>query len=340
MKIHKNFSLKELNTFGVDAKAKFFVELKDADQIKEFLGMADYKKMKRLVIGGGSNLLFTQDFDGVVIKIKNKGISVEKTEDSTVYIKAAAGEMWDDLVQYCIEHNLGGIENLVMIPGNVGSSPIQNIGAYGVELKDVFHELEAMNVQTLKLEKFNKDDCKFAYRNSIFKNELKDKYIVLTVTIKVLTNPIEFNLNYGSIDKELSRVNAYDMNVGVVAEAVKTIRRRKLPDPAVMGNAGSFFKNPVITVKKFESLKITHSPELPGYVSSTSDVKIPAAWLIERAGWKGKKVGTVGVHKNQPLVIVNLGNATGAEILSLSEEIKESVLEKFGIELETEVNIL
>lgn len=338
MEIIKYQSLKMLNTFGIDVVTKFFTELKEVEEIIELFRMPEYKKMNRLIIGRGSNILFSKDFDGIVIKIENKGISIEKEDNEFVYLKIAAGEDWEDLINYCIKNNYGGIENLTMIPGKVGSSPIQNIGAYGVELKNVFFQLEAINITTLTTKKFSKDECAFAYRDSIFKKKLKDKYIITSVTLKLIKDPVEFNLKYGILDKELRFTN--DLTINIVVNAIRNIRKRKLPDIEVLGSAGSFFKNPIIDTKLYEKLKHTHSAELPGFIVSASKVKVPAAWLIEHSGLKGKKIGNVSVYKNQPLVIVNHGGATGKEILSLAEHIKETVFDKFGITLETEVIVV
>jgi len=340
MKISNNQQLKSYTTFGVEAVASKLTEISSVDELKSLLLDKKIAKLPRLIMGGGSNILFSKDFDGIVIIMNNKGLKVIKEDKEHVFIKVEAGENWEDLVNYCIEKNLGGIENLTMIPGKVGSSPIQNIGAYGVELKDVFYELEAIEISTLKTKIFSRDECKFGYRDSVFKNRLKNQYVIASVTFKLAKDPLEFNLKYGFIEKELRGVNAYDLTVGLVAEAIRNIRKRKLPDPAVLGNAGSFFKNPILSRKEYECIKNTHSAELPAFVVSPTEVKIPAAWLIENSITKGKKTGNVGVHKTQPLVIVNYGNATGAEVLAYGQELKETVVDKFGVELEFEVVII
>lgn len=339
MSIHTNYSLKNLNTFGIDAKANFFVNIKTEDDLKNLLALDEYKKEKKLILGSGSNILFTKDFDGLIIKLENKVISLEKEDNEFVYIKADAGVIWHDFVDFCLINNYGGVENLSLIPGTVGASPVQNIGAYGVELKDVFDSLSAINIETQEKKIFYKDDCNFNYRSSIFKNKLKNQYIITSVTFKLSKNP-QINTSYGDINKFLQETGKKEFTIKDVSQAVCSIRASKLPDPKLIGNAGSFFKNPEIDFSLFEKIKQTF-PLIPFYkVLDPQKVKIPAGWLIEQCGWKGKTFDNYGVHKNQALVLVNYGNAVGNDIYLLSEEIKKSIFDKFNINLETEVNII
>jgi UDP-N-acetylmuramate dehydrogenase len=338
MKIEKDISLKPYNTFGIDVKAKFFSEIDSEKKLKEILSIDEYRHLPRLILGGGSNVLFTKDFDGLVLKISIPGIEIINEDEETVTIKAGAGVIWHKLVLFCIERNYGGIENLSLIPGAVGAAPIQNIGAYGQELKDVFVSVDGVYVDSTITAAFKKDDCKFAYRNGIFKNELKDKFIITYVTIRLSKNPV-LNINYGSVKSELEKLGSKKIGIKEVSDAITKIRQSKLPDPAVIGNAGSFFKNPDVSEEKFNSLKEIFN-DIIGFKSENGRVKIPAAWLIESCGWKGKRVGNTGSHTKQSLVLVNYGGATGEEVLNLAEEIKKSVINKFGIELKEEVNII
>jgi UDP-N-acetylmuramate dehydrogenase len=338
MDIHENYSLRPLNTFGIDATAKYFAGFASLDDARALLSDEKFGKEKKLVLGGGSNILFTRDFNGLVLKNELKGIELVKEDADHYYVKAGAGENWHLFVTHCIDHGYAGIENLSLIPGNVGAGPMQNIGAYGVELKDTFHELEALNIHTLETEKFSNADCRFGYRESIFKREARDKYIISSVTLRLNKKPV-FNTSYGAIEKELEAMGVKELSIKAISQAVINIRRSKLPDPAQVGNAGSFFKNPVVSAEKYESLKREY-PDVVGYKNSPTETKLAAGWLIEQCGWKGKSFGDAGVHKLQALVLVNYGNAEGEEIYNLSQRILDSVFEKFGVELEREVNIV
>jgi UDP-N-acetylmuramate dehydrogenase len=338
MKIKKNTSLKPYNTFGIDVKAKFFSEVTSEKQLKDILSSDEYSNTPKLFLGGGSNILFTKDFDGLVLRISIQEIEKVSEDRETIKIKAGAGVIWHDLVLYCVERNYGGIENLSLIPGTVGAAPIQNIGAYGQELKNVFVSLNGVYVGSALSAEFKKNDCKFAYRESIFKNELKNKFIITYVTIRLSKNPI-LNINYGSIKSELGKLGSKDIGIKEVSDVITKIRQSKLPDPAVIGNAGSFFKNPVVSVEKFNRLK-ENFDDIIGFKLENGKVKIPAARLIESCGWKGKKIGNAGTHTKHSLVLVNYGGAPGVEILNLAKEIRKSVYNKFGIKLNEEVNII
>lgn len=338
MDIHENYSLRPLNTFGIDVTAQYFTSIGKLDDAREVLSSERFRNTPKLILGGGSNILFRKDFSGIVMKNELKGIELVKEDEDHFYVRAGAGENWHLFVMYCIEHGYAGVENLSLIPGNVGAGPMQNIGAYGVELKDVFHELEAMNMQTLETETFSNSACRFGYRESIFKREAKNKYIISSVTLRLNKKPV-FNTSYGAIEKELEVMGVKEPSIRAISQAVINIRSSKLPDPAKIGNAGSFFKNPVVSVEKYESLR-QQFPDIVGYKNSPTEVKLAAGWLIEQCGWKGKTFGDAGVHKLQALVLVNYGNAEGREIFNLSQRILDSVLEKFGVELEREVNII
>lgn len=333
-----NVSLKPYNTFGMDVNAAVFATFQTVHELKWMLSQPEYKKLPLLILGGGSNVLLTKNFPGLVLKNDLKGIQIVKQEGNTVYIKAAGGENWHDLVLFCIEKGFGGIENMSLIPGSVGAAPMQNIGAYGVEIKDVFHELTALEISSQHERVFSKDECQFGYRESIFKRDLKGLYIILNVTLKLNITPI-LNTTYGAIKEELTKAGINQPTPRDVSNAVIAIRKSKLPDPKDLGNSGSFFKNPVVLKAQYENLKKTY-PEIPGYPEGEFHTKLAAGWLIEKAGWKGKTIGHCGVHKNQALVLVNYGGAIGSEIFKLSEEILQSVKEKFGVELEREVNVI
>ena len=337
MNIQKNISLKPYNTFGIDVNAKYFVEVSSREILKEALECKQYND--KFILGGGSNMLLTQDISGLVMHINNKGIEIVSETETQVMVKAQAGEVWHDFVVWCIQNDFGGIENLSLIPGNVGTSPIQNIGAYGVEIKDVFVECEAINIYTLESRVFKKKECQFDYRNSIFKNKVKHQYIILSVTLKLTKKNHEINISYGAISEELNKLNIDKPTIADVSNAVVKIRQSKLPDPNEIGNSGSFFKNPVIDHEHFNELK-HNFPDIPSYKISDSQVKVPAGWLIEKAGFKGKRFGDYGVHKKQALVLVNYGNAKGSDILKLAELIKKTIKRLFNISLETEVNII
>lgn len=338
MHFQTDISLKNYNTFGIPVKASNFIDVKSADELQRLILSETYRNSPILVLGGGSNLLFTKDFDGLVVKISLKGLEKIKEDEHEVIIKAGAGENWHRFVLFCIENGYGGVENLSLIPGTVGAAPMQNIGAYGVEIKEVLESLEAMDKATGEIKVFRNEDCQFGYRQSIFKNTLKDKYIIISVTFKLQKNP-SLNISYGAIKDTLASMGVTELTIKAVSDAVISIRKSKLPDPEVIGNAGSFFKNPEVEEKVFTNLKEKY-PAIPGYPTTPGMVKIPAGWLIEQAGWKGKRVGETGVHKDQALVLVNYGNAEGKDILALAVEVQKSVKEKFGIEIVAEVNIV
>ncbi|WP_294234581.1 UDP-N-acetylmuramate dehydrogenase [Chryseobacterium sp. sg2396] len=337
--MHENFSLKPYNTFGVDVKANYFAEANTVEELKEALHFSKENNLPWLFLGGGSNVLFTCDFNGLVIKLNLKGISVQPQNENEVLVTAKAGENWHEFVMFCLDKNFGGLENLSLIPGNVGTSPMQNIGAYGTEIKDIFVNCTVLNLETLEIETFDLEKCRFGYRDSIFKQEGKGKYVILDVTFKLTTQNHYIKTEYGAIQAELENSGIENPTIQEVSKAVISIRQSKLPDPKEVGNAGSFFKNPTIPSAQFESLQ-QRFENIPGYPNEDS-VKVPAGWLIEQCGWKGKQIGNVASHKLQALVIVNAtGKATGKEIYDFSTEIINSVKEKFGIELEREVNII
>jgi UDP-N-acetylmuramate dehydrogenase len=338
MTIHENISLKPYNTFSINAKAKYFAEFTNVDELKELLNSKLKIHSQKLILGGGSNILFIKDFNGLVLKNELHGIELIKEDQHHYYVKAAAGENWNNFVMHCIKHNYAGLENLSLIPGNVGAAPMQNIGAYGAELKDVFESLEAMNRQDLSIHMFSANDCAFGYRESIFKTKHKGEFIILNVTFRLNKEPV-FNTSYGAIEQELEKMRVKELSIRAISQAVINIRSSKLPNPAEIGNAGSFFKNPIITKNRFEELKENY-PSLPGFEADAMHMKIAAAWLIEQCGWKGYRKGDAGVHAKQALVLVNYNNASGEEIFYLSEEIMRSVKKKFDIELEREVNVV
>ncbi len=336
MIIQKNISLKSFNTFGIDVCAKHFLSVNNIADLKKVLKSQIYPD--KFILGGGSNMLLTKDIEKLVLHINLKGIEVISKTDTSVFVKANAGENWHEFVIWCIEQNFGGIENLSLIPGNVGTAPIQNIGAYGVELKDVFESCEALHIASGEIKTFTKEDCQFDYRNSVFKNELKGQYIILNVAFKLTTQNHTIKTSYGAISNELENQNITKPTIKDVSNAVIAIRSSKLPDPKEIGNSGSFFKNPIISVTQFEKLK-HNFPDIPSYTISNELVKVPAGWLIEHAGFKGKTFGDYGVHKNQALVLVNYGNANGGDILNLSKLIQLTIKRIFDINLEAEVNI-
>lgn len=335
MNIQSNFSLKKHNTFGINALAKQFIAIHTIEELATLL----QNEKDIFILGGGSNMLLTKDINKLVVHIDLKGIEVIDKNEEYTYIKANAGENWHEFVLYCIKNNYGGIENLSLIPGNVGTTPIQNIGAYGVEIKDVFFSCEAMEIETQKLIIFDKNSCQFGYRESIFKNELKNQYIITSVTFKLTNKNHKLNTSYGAIETELANQNITTPTIKDVSNAVISIRKSKLPDPKELGNSGSFFKNPIISKEKYSKIALLF-PDMPHYNISDSEVKVPAGWLIEQAGFKGKRFGDAGIHKNQALVLVNYGNATGSEILAVSKDIQNTILNKFGILIEAEVNII
>ncbi|MDB5031118.1 UDP-N-acetylmuramate dehydrogenase [Mucilaginibacter sp.] len=337
LQIQQNVSLKNFNTFGVEANASFFAEINHEDELVELFMDPQWQQTERLVIGGGSNLLLINDFEGLVIRINIRGIE-HRINHNEVFIEAGAGEVWNDLVNFCVTRNYAGLENLSLIPGSVGASPIQNIGAYGVELKDVFHSCKAFEISTGQFKTFSKDDCKFGYRESVFKSELKGQYIIVSVKLELSLIP-DINLRYGAIEQELVNRGITDPTIKDVSQVVSHIRVAKLPDPSTIGNAGSFFKNPVITADEFGPIK-EKFPEIVNYPAGEGFIKLAAGWLIEQCGWKGKIVGNTGTWKNQALVLVNHGGATGEEVYSFSSQIIDSVYTKFGVILQREVNII
>ncbi len=337
MKIQKHISLQPYNTFGIDVNANMFTEWKSVDDVIEYTKSDEWKNLPRLILGGGSNMLLTGDFDGLVVKNSVLGKEVVSENNKEVILRFGGGENWHDMVLWTISQGWNGLENMSLIPGSIGAAPIQNIGAYGKELKDVFVELEAVDLKTGHRKIFNLEECGFGYRNSVFKNEFKDLYIISSVTIKLSKLPI-FNTSYGTIGIELEKMGVKELSAKAISDAVVSIRKSKLPDPKELGNSGSFFKNPIISISDFEEVQFDH-PNLPSYPAGEGFVKVPAGWLIDNAGWKGKRVGNCGVHTKQALVLVNYGGATGDEIFQLSEDIIADIIQKYGIELEREVNI-
>ncbi len=336
MKAKTNISLKSYNTFGIDVCCSTFIEIKNPIELAKILRNNEDPFM---VLGGGSNILLTDDYHGLIIKNSIKGFDVIEENSTHVWLKIGAGEVWHDVVMKAIENDWGGIENLSLIPGTMGAAPMQNIGAYGIEIKSIFHSLEALNVNTQKTRTFNSEECKFGYRESIFKHEAKGKYIITYVTLKLTKVNHSINIAYGAIKDTLIEREIDSPTIKDVSDAVISIRQSKLPDPREIGNAGSFFKNPTISKEDYDQLK-SQFDNIPGYLVGTTQVKVPAGWLIEQCGWKGYVKGNIGVHKNQALVLVNYGGGKGSELKSLSEEIQQSVKNRFGIELSTEVNIV
>jgi UDP-N-acetylmuramate dehydrogenase len=336
MQVLQNYSLRKHNTFGIDVLANSFARFTNLDELQQLLKKPGQKPV--MVLGGGSNVLFTGDYPGFILRNEIKGREVTGEDEEFYYVKAGAGENWHLFVMHCIDHDYAGVENLSLIPGNVGASPMQNIGAYGVEVKDVFHELEALHVKDNQLYRFSAADCEFGYRESVFKRKYKDQFVILNVTFRLRKVP-RFNTSYGAIETELTAMGVQDISIRAISQAVINIRTSKLPDPAVIGNAGSFFKNPQVSSTKFSELNEKH-PSIVGYAVDDNTVKLAAGWLIEQCGWKGFRRGDAGCHARQALVLVNYGNASGKEIFDLSEEILQSVTEKFGVQLEREVNVV
>jgi len=337
MTILENYSLKQVNTFGMQAFCRFFTEITATEQLSPLFAQFPPEHFQHLILGGGSNMLFTQNFEGLVVKISNKGLRVTSENELEVVVEAAAGENWDEFVAYCVAKGWGGLENLSFIPGQVGSSPIQNIGAYGVELKDTFESLEAFDKVNHTLRTFYRNDCQFGYRNSIFKQEVRGRYVIMSVSFRLKKGAHRLRLDYGAVSTELERMGISNPTIADLREVVGVSRRARLPDPAVTPNAGSFFKNPVVDRQTYLQLSQKH----PGLVAFPDDqgYKLSAGWLIEKAGWKGYREGDAGVHPLQALVLVNYGDASGLAILNLANRIQKSVVEKFGVELEPEVNI-
>lgn len=337
MQILENISLRSRHTFGTEVSARYFSSFKNEEELRTLLDFAG-NSMPAMVLGGGSNVLFTDDFNGLVMRNEVPGIQLIKEDEDHYYVRVGAGENWHLFVLHCLDHHYYGVENLALIPGQVGASPMQNIGAYGVELKDVFHSLEAVHRKSLDGVSLDKNDCAFGYRDSIFKNKCKDLFVITHVTFKLHKSPV-YNISYGAITSELDKMHVTEVNAAKIAEAVMCIRRSKLPDPAVIGNAGSFFKNPEIGAEQYASLLKGH-PGLVAYPGSAGRMKLAAGWLIEQCGWKGYRKGDAGCHAAQALVLVNYGNATGTEIAELAQMIQKDVLDKFGVQLQTEVNII
>lgn len=338
MVVKTNQDLESCNTFGISVEAKYFVEIESVDHFRSLIEDPKFKAEEKLILGGGSNILFTKNFDGLVIKNSIPGIEVVKEDPYNTWIKVAAGEPWHPFVLYCVEKKLAGIENLSLIPGLTGAAPMQNIGAYGVEVKDTCEEVEAVNISTGESEVFTNAACEFGYRESVFKHKLKGQFLITAVTFK-LSKIFKPHINYGDIKRTLEEMRVQEITIKAVSDAVIKIRSSKLPDPKVIGNAGSFFKNPVVTKKQFNALIAKH-PLMPNYPQKNGEVKIPAGWLIEQCGWKGKVIGHTGAHKSQALVLVNYGNATGDEVYRLALDIQQSVMDKFGIEILPEVNLV
>ncbi len=337
MQIQSNFSLKKYNTFGIEAKAKQFVAVHTEDELKKIL--KNHESDSKFILGGGSNMLLTKDIDALVIHVDLKGKKIVNEDDDNVWVESKAGENWHEFVLWTISQDFGGLENMSLIPGNVGTTPVQNIGAYGTEIKDTFVSCDAVHILTQKTKTFTKEECNFGYRESVFKHEAKDQYVITSVIFKLTKRNHKINTSYGDITKELEKNNVVTPTLKDVSNAVIAIRQSKLPDPKELGNSGSFFKNPIISKSAFEKAQALH-PEMPHYVISETEVKVPAGWLIEQAGFKGKRFGDAGIHKNQALVLVNYGNATGQEILAVSKDIQATVLQRFGIAIEAEVNVI
>lgn len=340
MQFLENYSLRTHNSFGIDARARYFAEFASVEQLVNLAELAypGQKVQPELVLGGGSNILLTQDIDGWVFHNRIRGIQPESEDADHFFVNVGAGETWHSFVLHSIRQNWAGLENLSLIPGSVGAAPMQNIGAYGVELKDSFHSLLAWHTEDRRLEEFNLRDCEFGYRESIFKKQAKGQYIIVQVKFRLQKSPV-FHTSYGAIQQELDKMGIDQLTIGAISEAVIRIRQSKLPDPKLIGNAGSFFKNPSVSLEKYQSLKEVF-PHLVAYANADGSMKLAAGWLIEQCGWKGYREGDAGCHAQQALVLVNYGNATGNEIYQLSQKILESVSEKFGVELEREVNVV
>ena len=337
MEIQDQYSLKKHNTFGIEAKAKKFIAVHSIDELTQVLHQN--KLEKKFVLGGGSNMLLTKDIDALVIHIDLKGKKIIDENDDFVWVESQAGENWHEFVLWTISQNFGGLENMSLIPGNVGTTPVQNIGAYGTEIKDTFISCKAIDIENQQIKEFSKEECQFGYRESVFKNEQKDKYIITSVVFKLTKKNHKINISYGDIAGELNKNNIVEPTLNDISNAVITIRQSKLPDPKELGNSGSFFKNPIVLKSEFNAIHKMF-PEMKYYDISETEVKVPAGWLIEHAGFKGKRFGDAGIHKNQALVLVNYGNATGQEILNISKDIQNTIFEKFGIRIEAEVNVI
>jgi UDP-N-acetylmuramate dehydrogenase len=335
MQFSENISLASLNSFRIEALARYYTKISSVDELSN---LQLEQNLPLLVLGGGSNILFTRDFSGYVLHNEIRGIEVIHEDEEQVLVRTGAGEVWHEFVEYCIGNGYAGVENLALIPGRNGASPIQNIGAYGVEVKDVFYELEAFHLFEKKLYRFSASECAFGYRDSVFKTRYKGQFMISSVTYRLSKKP-SFHTTYGAITQELEKMGVQDLSIRAIGDAVIRIRRSKLPDPAEIGNAGSFFKNPEVSAEHFSLLRSEY-PDIVGYPLSGGRVKLAAGWMIERAGWKGHRNGQAGVHNKQALVLVNYGGAKGQEIYDLSEEIRLSIREKFGVDLEREVNVI
>ena len=338
MEITEKKSLHKLNTFGINCFAKYFVKIESVEDLLTLYKKEIFKKEKRLILGGGSNILLTKDFEGLVIQNNIKGWEIKKENENFIELEIGAGENWHQLVTTCVNNGWGGIENLSLIPGNAGTAPMQNIGAYGVEIKETFISLKAFEISTSTIKTFSKKDCQFDYRESVFKKEKKNQYIILSIRLKLDKKP-KINIKYGDIKAILNENKISSPTIKDVSQAIIKIRQKKLPDPEQIGNSGSFFKNPIISTSKLNSIKKKY-PEIVYYEVSPSEMKIAAGWLIDKAGWKGKIFGNYGVHENQALVLVNYGGANGTDIFNLSEKIINDIKTKFDIQLEREVNVL
>lgn len=338
IRIQEHVDLLPYNTFRIAAKARYFISVNTLAELRELINHPVYQQHKHLIIGGGSNMLLTGDYDGLVIKNDLRGIETAFEDDATITLKAGAGEPWHSFVMFCVTNNYGGVENLSLIPGTIGAAPMQNIGAYGVEVKDLIKTVEAVDTSSGELRVFTNAECAFGYRESVFKRKLKGKYFISSVTLTLTKKNHVLNTSYGAIQQTLDQQHTVP-SVKSISDAVIAIRQQKLPDPNVAGNAGSFFKNPTIEQTQYESLKKLY-PEIPGYSSDNQQVKVPAGWLIEQCGWKGKRIGDVGVHPHQALVLVNYGMGSGENIQTLAQDILASVKEKFAIDLQPEVNII
>jgi UDP-N-acetylmuramate dehydrogenase len=337
--IQENIDLLPYNTFHIRANARYFVSIRSIEEFQELIGTSVYQNNKKLILGGGSNILLTGDFDGLIIKVNLTGITIVAQDDNTITLKAGAGENWHALVMHCVANDWGGVENLSLIPGTVGAAPMQNIGAYGVEIKEVIQTVEAIDRITGEVRVFTNSECAFGYRESVFKNRFKEKYFVSSVTLTLTKENHRFNTSYGTLQTTLTERGVTQLSVHAISQAVIAIRQQKLPDPAMIGNAGSFFKNPTITQQHYEKLRKEYA-QIPGYPIENQCVKVPAAWLIEYCGWKGKTINKIGVHKNQALVLVNYDDGNGQEIWQLATQILSSVKEKFNIQLQPEVNVI
>lgn len=335
--IEFDVSLKNFNTFGIDVSSKLFSQAENEDHVRNVIQSTEFMRNSSLILGGGSNVLFTKNFDGIVLRNHIQGIEVIEETKEYVLVKVGGGVVWHDFVLHCIKKGWHGVENLSLIPGNVGASPMQNIGAYGVEIKKVFHELEAIHLQTGEIHYFNNSACEFGYRESVFKNKLKGQYLISRVIYK-LSKKGNYTISYGAIEKQLESMGVQELSAKSISDAVIAIRQSKLPDPKKIGNSGSFFKNPIVDKSTYHMVK-SNFPDVVAYSAGKGFMKLAAGWLIEKAGWKGKTFDNYGVHKHQALVLVNYGGASGKEIYDLSAEILDSIKEKFGVQLEREVNI-